>query len=1245
MKPSSLPTISAFWVFASVVLLASVGSALADVHYVDVNSTNATPPYISWVTAATNIQDAVDAAVAGDEIVVTNGIYASGERDGNRVVVDKPLSLRSVNGPQSTVICGFQLPGTINGDGAIRCAYLTNGASLSGFTLTNGATRAYSVGGGAYGGTLNYCILCGNSAHLSGGGASDSTLNNCTLTGNSTSATGNGGGGAASSILNNCSLTYNVARSLVVGANGGFLVLGGRGGGAFLCNLNNCVLSSNWSYYGGATWGGTLNNCTLTTNSVDGANVTYHDRESGALIELNPTGGGAYSSTLNNCIVYFNTAAQQPNYDFSSTLNYSCTTPLPNDGVGNIANEPAFVNLAAGNYRLRANSPCIDVGTNLSASITNDLDGRPRPLDGNSDGLAAFDMGAYEYRTPLLVWQGSPNPAPPHADWMTAAHTIQDAVDAAVAGDEIVVTNGIYATGGRTVDGATTNRVAVDKPLMLRSVNGPGVTIIDGGQSNRCVYLTNSASLSGFSVTNGRAPAGGGLFCESTTAVVSNCVVSGNSSFVQYGFLFDPPCCERFNYGPSGGGAYGGTLNNCILKYNLAETVTSVGPHCSYCSPVYSNPGLYVAYPIPGLGGGACNAILNHCTLTSNSAGYGGGAYGCTLNNCTLALNSATAGSARGDWFDRDCGGGAYECMASNSIIYFNTALFGGANYDSSSTLNYSCTTPMPTNGVGNISEDPQLASASHLNATSPCRGAGNAAFASGTDIDGEPWASPPSIGCDEYHVGGLTGPLTVAIAASFQNVVVRFASQLWALIEGRPTASSWDFGDGTVVTNLPYASHTWVVPGDYPVVLRAFNESHPGGISATVTVHVASDTLYVAANNTNPVPPYASWATAATNIQDAVDAAPEMGKIVVVVSNGVYASGSRARYNGDNRVVIEKWLTVRSVNGSEFTIIDGGHSNRCVLLTDGATLSGFTLTNGAAEYGAGASRGILNNCTLVGNSASQGGGGAASSVLNNCCVSGNSAWRGGGALGGTLNNCTLAGNSASDSGGGVFNATLNDCIVYFNITAGQGTNDNYAFGTLNYCCTTPLPTYGVGNITNAPLFVDQASGNLRLQSNSPCINAGLNAFAPTGLDLDGNPRIKGGTVDMGAYESQSAPSIAPQLSVTASGTNVILTWPTDYDGVFVQGDHYEAYFLYSTANLVSPVVWTFVYPIPVVVNGRLVVTNSTDGTQRFYRIVKETGPLSDVPCLWAGPNPCPCSTHCSMLLHWVEYATCRSCE
>ena len=76
-------------------------------------------------------------------------------------------------------------------------------------------------------------------------------------------------------------------------------------------------------------------------------------------------GGGAYGGTLYNCIVYYNMASNGPNFS-GSTLNYCCTTPVP-DGAGNITTEPQFVN-TNGDYHLASGSPCIDAGNNAYAA-------------------------------------------------------------------------------------------------------------------------------------------------------------------------------------------------------------------------------------------------------------------------------------------------------------------------------------------------------------------------------------------------------------------------------------------------------------------------------------------------------------------------------------------------------------------------------------------------------------------------------------------------------------------------------------------------------------------------------------------------------------------------------------------------------------------------------------------------------------------------------------------------------------
>jgi hypothetical protein len=487
---------------------------------------------------------------------------------------------------------------------------------------------------------------------------------------------------------------------------------------------------------------------------------------------------------------------------------------------------------------------------------------------------AAFGSSA---ATTRYVNPNNSSPASPYSAWDSAAANIQDAVDVAVAGDQILVTNGVYRTGGRVVVGLMTNRVVVAKAVTVQSVNGPGVTAIEGyqvpGTTNgdgaiRGVYLTNGAVLVGFTVTNGATRAlggggdtvkecsGGGIWCASASAVVSNCVMTGNSASV-------------------GGGAHSGTLNNCMLTGNWSSSA----------------------------GGGADSATLNNCTLGGDSGIQGGGAYGCTLNNCTLTGNSAGTG------------GGAYSSTLTNCTLTGNSAGNGGGSHNS--TLN-----------------------------------------------------------------------------------------------------------------------------------------------NCTLANNLASQ--------------------------------------------------------------------------------DGGGATY-------STLNNCTLSGNSANAGGGAYYAALNNCVLATNSARGSGGGVYCGVLNNCLVAANASQTGGGAYAATNINCTFAANSASAQGGGVSGGTNKNCILYYNSAP---TGSNYVSSRFNYCCTAPLPTSGLANFTNPPMFVDWVNGNFRLQPGSPCVNAGLNAYVSTPTDLDGNARIAGGTVDVGAYEYQTQATVPFYVWLQQYGL------PADGSADYADADH-----------------------------------------------------------------------------------------
>ena len=109
---------------------------------------------------------------------------------------------------------------------------------------------------------------------------------------------------------------------------------------------------------------------------------------------------------------------------------------------------------------------------------------------------------------------------------------------------------------------------------------------------------------------------------------------------------------------------------------------------------------------------------------------------------------------------------------------------------------------------------------------------------------------------------------------ADYTITTTGFAVNLTGGVTGRATANGWDFGDGSTASNQLFIAHAWASPGNYLVVFTAYNDDNPGGISATVTVSVVVQMVhYVSITGTNPVAPYLSWATAATNLQDAVDA------------------------------------------------------------------------------------------------------------------------------------------------------------------------------------------------------------------------------------------------------------------------------------------------------------------------------------------------------------------------------------
>jgi hypothetical protein len=156
----------------------------------------------------------------------------------NRVVINKAVTVQSVNGAGATTILGYS---TI-GDCAVRCVYLTNKVVLNGFTLAFGATRSAGdtnseqSGGGAWCESTNAyfynCLFATNTAYLYGSGECFGTASNCTFVGNAAyrQSLANYGGAANGGALVNSTFLGNRSQN---------------GGGISFCTASNCTLIYN----------------------------------------------------------------------------------------------------------------------------------------------------------------------------------------------------------------------------------------------------------------------------------------------------------------------------------------------------------------------------------------------------------------------------------------------------------------------------------------------------------------------------------------------------------------------------------------------------------------------------------------------------------------------------------------------------------------------------------------------------------------------------------------------------------------------------------------------------------------------------------------------------------------------------------------------------------------------------------------------------------------------------------------
>lgn len=839
----------------------------------------------SWGNAFTYLQDALAAAALtpwADEIWVAVGVYKP-DQGGTPPVNPRQATFQLIN--DAALYGGFSgvetrreernwkayrtvLSGDIGTEGVysddtyhvVTASGVNSTAILNGFSVTQGhadGTFPNNEGGGLY----------------NNGGSP--VVANCIFTDN---WAGDGGG------------VYNTGGSARY-VNCSFLGNGAVAGGGMYnyrskVEIVNTIFSGNSAQYGGgledweAEWT-TLTNCTFSNNTSG--------NYGGAVNTLYGKG----PTTMQNCILWGNSAPNGPQIALgASFLVYeNCDIQGGEGGIfvegsskvekgdGSIAEDPLFadadgVDNIAGteddDLRLSKGSPCVDAGGNkFLPPDWADLDGdgnsaeqTPRDADGRRRILGTVDMGAYEYGESIMYVKRLAAGHNDGSSWQNAFAHLQDALTAALPGDELWVAGGTYHPdqgGGKTLGD---RRISFTLKKNVGLYGGFSGTEVSRNQRN---WKTNLTTLSGDLGGNDGADfvnyednshhivVGSGT---DITAVLDGFIISG-------GHANDP----GFVYPQTGGaGMYNEagspTISNCIFEKNLAEVRGGGGilnhagsspvlSHVKFrnnsAGTVGSGAGIYNAY--------SSNPNLTDCLFKDNSGNYGGAMHNVytsvvTLTNCTFSGNTA---SVRG---------GAVRSFWNSDLTVINTIFWGDSapegpeialDNGSSLIMRYSDLDGGQTNiyppgapvtwGTGNIDADPLFADADlHLTPDSPCIDAGDPT----SDYSQEPMPNGGRINMGAYGNtpeattsdvtpptgsvvinGGLPYTLSISVTLTLSCAdtetgcyQMRFSSNesTWSSWEAYGTTKAWDLtgGDGTKTVYVQYKNNSGLASGSF---------------------------------------------------------------------------------------------------------------------------------------------------------------------------------------------------------------------------------------------------------------------------------------------------------------------------------------------------------------------------------------------------------------------------------------------